>query len=244
MARNRQKKSERRAGSFRTCAGCRRRLPAGKAVRLVLGPQGELLPDLYSKLPGRGVHLCPDFACFQKAADNNSFSRSLRAPARIEDPRKLFDTVLESSRDQVRAILSTAVRSGWLLAGRTEVESALERKKLALVILATDASTSLRREVLASANSGNVPCRTLLTVSDLSRFHRGKPLAVLGISHRGLARRLDREVSKASAMTISINPTQKHLANARATAKHGQLTAPSVRGKMHKRRPGASGARS
>jgi predicted RNA-binding protein YlxR (DUF448 family) len=240
VARNQRKKSERRAGPYRTCAGCRKRLPSGATVRLVLGPHGRLLPDLYSKLPGRGVHLCPDFACFKKAAENNSFSRSLRAPARIDDPRELFDTVLDSSRDQVRAILSTAARSGWLLAGRTNVKNALNDKKLALVMLATDASQSLRREIVASASSGNIPCRILLTVADLSRFNRGKPLAVLGIRHRGLARRLEREVSKTCAMTISIDPTQNHL----ATARHGHLTAPPVRGKMHKRNSGASGARS
>lgn len=209
-------------------------------MRLVLDDDGRLLPDLYAKLPGRGVHLCPDFACFKQAAENNSFSRSLRASARIDDVRRLFETVLESSRDQVRAILGTAVRSGWLIPGRTKVENALDGKQLALVMLATDASESLRSEIVSSAGSGNIPCRTLFSVSELSRFHRGKPLAVLGICHRGLARRLDREVSKAYALTISIDPTRKHL----ATARHGQLTAPSVRGKMHRRTPGASGARS
>lgn len=240
MARNRRKKSERRAGSFRTCAGCRKRRPTGMTIRLVRGPGGELLPDLYGKLPGRGVHLCPDFACFEKAAESNSFSRSLRAPTRIDDPAKLFEVVLESSLDQVRAILSTAARSALLVAGRTNVRNALHNKQLALVVLAADASPSLAEETIKSAKSVKVPCHSILTVSDLSRFHRGKPLAVLGIRHRGLARRLDSEISKAYALTISAEKTKKRL----ATARHGQLTVPSVRGKMHKRPSGTSGARS
>jgi predicted RNA-binding protein YlxR (DUF448 family) len=87
----------------------------------VRSPEGKLLPDLYGKLPGRGVHLCPDFNCFRQAVENNSFSRSFRAPTRVDDAAALFEVTLESSRDQVRAMLSTAVRSGWLLAGRTAV---------------------------------------------------------------------------------------------------------------------------
>jgi predicted RNA-binding protein YlxR (DUF448 family) len=207
-------------------------------VRLVLGPDGKLLPDLYGRLPGRGIHLCPDFACFKKAAENNSLSRSLRTSARIEDVTRLFEIVLESSRDQVRAILSTAARSGCLLAGRSNVQKALEKRQLALVVLAEDASASLRRETISRAEGKNIPCHTLLTVADLSRYHRGKPLAVLGIRHRGLARRLDLEMSKACALIISLDPTGKHLAKSR----NGQLTVPPVRGKMHKRSSGASGA--
>ena len=240
MARNRRKKSERRAGSFRTCVGCRKRSPTGMTVRLVCGPGGELLPDLYGKLPGRGVHLCPDFTCFEKAAKNNSFSRSLRAPTRIDDPTKLFEVVLESSRDQVRAILSTATRSAWLIAGRTNVRNALGNRKVALVVLAEDASQSLAEDIIKCAKNVNIPCHSILKISDLSHFHRGKPLAVLGIRHRGLARRLDAEISKAYALTTSAEKTKKRL----ATARHGQLTAPSGRGKMHKRTSGASGAHS
>jgi predicted RNA-binding protein YlxR (DUF448 family) len=209
-------------------------------VRVVRGPGGELLPDLYGKLPGRGAHLCPDFACFEKATEKNSFSRSLRAPTRIEDPAKLFEVVLESSRNQIRAILSTAARSAWLIAGRTNVDNALRNKQVALLVLATDASASLVGEIVDKAKSGKVRCHSILTVSDLSRFHRGKPLAVLGIRHRGLARRLNTEIIKAFALTTSAEKTENRL----ATAGHGQLTVPAVRGKIRERNSGTSGARS
>ena len=187
--------------------GCRSRKPARSTIRLVRSPEGKLMPDLYGKLPGRGVHLCPDFACFKKAVENNSFSRSLRAPARVDDAAALFKLSLESSREQVRAMLSTAVRSGWLLAGRTAVREALNSRTAALVVLAQDAQPALQREITASAKTGNIPCHKVLTVTDLSRYHRGKPLAVLGIRHRGLARRLDTEISKTYALTTSAEKT-------------------------------------
>jgi predicted RNA-binding protein YlxR (DUF448 family) len=187
--------------------GCRSRKPARSTIRLVRSPEGKLMPDLYGKLPGRGVHICPDFNCFRKAVENNSFSRSLRAPTRVDDAATLFKLALESSREQVRAMLSTAVRSGWLLAGRTAVREALKTRSAALVVLAQDAQPALKREISAGARAGNVPCRSVLTVADLSHYHRGKPLAVLGISHRGLARRLDTEIVKEYALTTSAEKT-------------------------------------
>jgi ribosomal protein L7Ae-like RNA K-turn-binding protein len=104
-------------------------------------------------------------------------------------------------------MLSTAVRSGWLLAGRTAVREALNSRTAALVVLAQDAQPALQREITASAQTGNIPCHQVLTVADLSRFHRGKPLAVLGIRHRGLAQRLDTEISKTYALTTSAEKT-------------------------------------
>jgi predicted RNA-binding protein YlxR (DUF448 family) len=173
----------------------------------VRSPEGGLLPDLYNKLPGRGVHLCPNFTCFRQAVENNAFSRSFRAPTRVDDAAALFEAALESSRDQVRAMLSTAVRSGWLLAGRTAVREALETRSVALVILAADAQRALQREITSGAQAGNIPCHTVLTIEDLSRYHRGKPLAVLGIRHRGLARRLGTELLKEYALTTSAEKT-------------------------------------
>ena len=187
--------------------GCRSRKPARATIRLVRSPKGQLLPDLYGKLPGRGVHLCPDFTCFRQAVENNSFSRSFRAPTRVDDATALFMLALKSSRDQVRAMLSTAVRSGWLQAGRTAVREALNDRTTALVVLARDSKPELRREISASAQAGKIPCHTALTIADLSRYHRGKPLAVLGIRHRGLARRLDVEITKEYALTTSAEKT-------------------------------------
>jgi predicted RNA-binding protein YlxR (DUF448 family) len=187
--------------------GCRSRKPARATIRLVRSPEGQLLPDLYGKLPGRGVHLCPDLACFRQAVESNSFSRSFRAPTRVDDASALFRLALESSRDQVRAMLSTAVRSGWLLAGRTAVREALQTRGVALVLLAQDAQPALLREIAAGAQAENIPCHRALSVADLSRYHRGKPLAVLGIRHRGLARRLDVEITKEYALTSSAEKT-------------------------------------
>jgi ribosomal protein L7Ae-like RNA K-turn-binding protein len=107
----------------------------------------------------------------------------------------------------VRAMLSIAVRSGWLLAGRTAVREALETRSVALVVLARDAQQALQKEITAGATAGNIPCHTVLTAADLSRYHRGKPLAVLGIRHRGLARRLHTEISKEYALTTSVEKT-------------------------------------
>ncbi len=41
----------------RMCIVSRRSLPADALIRFVAGPDGQVVPDLKRRLPGRGAHL-------------------------------------------------------------------------------------------------------------------------------------------------------------------------------------------
>ena len=85
-------------------------MPRKATVRLVRGQpvngdmSAEVEPDLFGKLPGRGVHLCPDVACFEKAARQQSFSRAFRKPTTLSDSAGLAGRFLEASVGQVKAL--------------------------------------------------------------------------------------------------------------------------------------------
>jgi predicted RNA-binding protein YlxR (DUF448 family) len=68
---------------IRSCAGCGRRAPKRELVRFV-AREGALTPGL--RLEGRGVYTCRRLACFERAAANRAFARTLRRTVRI-DPR-------------------------------------------------------------------------------------------------------------------------------------------------------------
>lgn len=239
MAVNRKKRTGRRAGSFRTCCGCRKRLLRKDTLRLVRDRNkdgqatGNLLPDLYGKLPGRGVHLCPDLACFHRAAQQ-ALSRAFKAHVRIEDPAKLASIFLQAAYDRIKSLLSTVQRSGWMVAGRTAVRVGLQGKQLALLVLAGDASADLSREMEARASESRIPCFPVFSVEELSKFHRGKPLAILGVKHRGIASRLAEEIQKASTLSESIKRQAKK--------PQSKLTAKSDRGKMPQQRGARAGS--
>lgn len=150
------------------------------------------------------MRLCPDLACFTAAHRQQAASRAFRRRTSFGDPRSLATEFLELSRKQALAQLSVARRSGFVVAGRTAVVAALKAGRGALVLLATDGSSSLKREIGLLAENKNVPAFSALDKQSLSSFHNGKPLAVLAISHRGVAGRLGSELKKMCRLRDSL----------------------------------------
>lgn len=224
MKKTKRKRSGRRAGSFRTCIGCRDRLPRESCLRLTLDAQGTVWPDLYQRMPGRGAHLCPNLECISQAAERNAFSRAFRARVESVDPLGLAGSFIEGGRGQVASMLATALRSGWLQAGRSVVGEHLQAGRTALVLLAEDASAALTRDMKKQTGARGVPCHRLLSQEEMGRYHNGKPLAVIGIGHRGMASRLRKLLDRTVALMES---TTKWHENHRQ-----ELTGRMVRGKM------------
>lgn len=229
------KRAGRRAGSYRTCQGCRRRILRRASLRIIRDPEGRCRPDLFGKLPGRGMHVCPNIACFEAAKRNQAASRAFHKQTSFGDPRTMAATFLDSGRRQALAQLSVAVRSGFLIAGRTAVMDALKAGRSAMVLLATDGSHSLRREVSSLAGQNKVPSFSALDKQSLSSFHHGKPLAVVAVSHRGIASRLSYELKKICELQDSLGEFVE---------REGHLTVNSVRGKMRTHHTDGSGRRS
>ena len=68
-------------GPIQTCVGCGRKAPQAELIRFAASG-GELVPG--AGLPGRGAYTCPRLACFERAASRRAFSRTLRAPVRVD----------------------------------------------------------------------------------------------------------------------------------------------------------------
>jgi hypothetical protein len=61
--------------------GCGRKAPQEELMRFV-ARDGKLMPA--PKAPGRGVYTCRRLECFERAASNRGFARTLRTPVRVE----------------------------------------------------------------------------------------------------------------------------------------------------------------
>ncbi len=62
---------------LRQCAGCREMKAKNELVRVVRSPEGEISLDFRGKAPGRGVYVCPNLACLQRAQKARALERSL-----------------------------------------------------------------------------------------------------------------------------------------------------------------------
>src|SRR3954469_8675420 len=71
-----------RSATMRMCAVRRAVRPIGELIRFVVSPQGEVVPDLKRKLPGRGLWVTASRQTVAEAVRRNHFSRGFRRDVR------------------------------------------------------------------------------------------------------------------------------------------------------------------
>jgi len=149
--------TERRQGRrkpVRTCVGCDKEDEAENLVRLVVGPDGEIVFDLAGHSFGRGAHLHPSLSCIAKAG--RGLSRSFKKPVQV-DPQALSRSLVEAADRRIGGLLSAAARSGAVDVGFESVDLALKKGMVPLVVVATDAgscaSASSIRQAVADGHA-------------------------------------------------------------------------------------------
>lgn len=153
---------------------------ADALLRFVVGPQGQVVPDIKRKLPGRGCWVTGERQIVEKAVSGSLFARALKqkvtAPADLVDQ---IDNLLASAAVQSMVMarkagqatsgamqVDKAVRSGRALAALHAVEAAadgirkIDQARAATVHLGgpeTDAFSLLTTEQMSFAfGGGNV----------------------------------------------------------------------------------------
>lgn len=82
---------------MRKCVGCGTSRPKQELIRIAA--QNEKLNiDIDGKAPGRGVYVCPNRDCIEKASKNNGFKRSLKKNIETDVLKKLFEELDEYER--------------------------------------------------------------------------------------------------------------------------------------------------
>ncbi|MGA9412636.1 MAG: DUF448 domain-containing protein, partial [Roseobacter sp.] len=67
---------DRSDGPDRKCIASGEVHPKYGLIRFVVGPEGQVVPDILGKLPGRGIYVAADRAAIDKAASKGLFARS------------------------------------------------------------------------------------------------------------------------------------------------------------------------
>src|SRR5689334_12542245 len=98
-------------------------LPEARLLRFVAGPDGQVVPDVEAKLPGRGLWLRATREAIAEAVAKRSFSRAAKASVKADESlpslseARLVQRMLQG--------LGLARRSGELILGFDQVEKAL-----------------------------------------------------------------------------------------------------------------------
>ena len=136
------------AATQRTCALTRNVLPIDCLLRFVVGPQGDAVPDLRRKLPGRGLWITATRTALEEAMTRKVFARAFKREVRVaDDLAPQTERLLERSALDALAI---AGKSGNVLTGFSKVEAALAqgvKADVVALIHARDAAADGRRKL-------------------------------------------------------------------------------------------------
>jgi predicted RNA-binding protein YlxR (DUF448 family) len=148
-----------KSAALRLCAVSRQVKPVGELIRFVVSPQGEVVPDLKRKLPGRGLWLSTSRQVVAEAIRRHQFARGFKRDVRVA-PTLAADTEHLIARSVVEA-LAVAAKAGQVISGFAKVEALLRpgpgHSRLAALIHASDgAPDGIRKlDALARQNEGN-----------------------------------------------------------------------------------------
>lgn len=85
------------AEPLRMCAGCREHFEKKQLLRIVKTPDGGLILDAKAKASGRGVYLCRNIRCFEKAKKSRALDRMLKTTV----PQEVYNALEESLRKEL-----------------------------------------------------------------------------------------------------------------------------------------------
>lgn len=126
------------AGPMRTCIATGVEGAPEQMIRFVVGPEGEVVPDLARRLPGRGMWVRAERAALEKAVEKKLFSRAARAP--VKASAELVDRVEHLLLERTLADLGRARRAGRAVAGYVKVEQMIGRHQVGLLVVADEAA--------------------------------------------------------------------------------------------------------
>jgi predicted RNA-binding protein YlxR (DUF448 family) len=134
----------------RTCILTRRTAPREELIRLALGPNGQVAPDVRARAPGRGAWV----GVGRKALDEanakgklkGALSRALKTGV-LDVPADLSERIEAALRQHALDRLGMEAKAGNLINGSDRVEQAARAGKVHLLVHAADAGEDGRRRL-------------------------------------------------------------------------------------------------
>jgi hypothetical protein len=127
----------------RTCILSREHGSREGLIRLALSPDGQVLPDVRAKAPGRGAWIGVDRptleAALAKGKLKGALSRSFKGAA-VSVPDDLGARIEAALRQAALDRLGLEARSGNLISGSEKIETAARKGQVHMLIHACDAS--------------------------------------------------------------------------------------------------------
>jgi predicted RNA-binding protein YlxR (DUF448 family) len=179
-------------------------MPDSRLVRFVADPDGNVVPDVAAKLPGRGLWVEASRDAVNKAVEKKLFARA--AKAQVTASADLSDRAEKALVTRMLGDLGIARRSGQLVLGFDNVLRALEGPKPPKVLIeAFDGARDGKRKLYAAAHRLELKCAVIesLTSAELGLALGRENVIHAAIQPGGFAERLTFDAERLSGFRIS-----------------------------------------
>ena len=132
-------------------------------LRFVVGPGGEIVPDLAARLPGRGLWLAARRDIVERAVAKRLFARAARRPVSV--PPGFADRLEALLVQRCIEAVGLARRAGLAVAGFEKVREAVRTGKSALLLAALDGAEGGRSKLAGLAR--DLPLAVVLSAAEL-----------------------------------------------------------------------------
>jgi predicted RNA-binding protein YlxR (DUF448 family) len=181
----------------RSCLGCRTSKDKNHLIRFVLTPEKEILPDLESRLPGRGAYTCIDKRCLAAAIERRQFKRSFNHDVTVMPAEQLVEHVRQQLYGRIIGLIGLANKAGLITGGASMVGDVLKgKKKPGLVIVATDISEAIGGKLIHASAVNNVPHRTTATKDAFGAILGKAPKSAIAVASGGFVAQLMKAIDR------------------------------------------------
>ncbi|MEM9139824.1 MAG: RNA-binding protein [Pseudomonadota bacterium] len=166
MTRGGRKKD--RAAPERRCIATGESGGTAGLIRFVLSPDGQVVPDLASKLPGRGAWVTADRALVDRVVKKRLFSRAFRQP--VEPPPDLAGTLEALLLQRLVNTIALARKAGQAVAGAEKVKARINSGLAEVLLQASDGAADGKAKIANLARAvgdGRIARIQVLTAAEL-----------------------------------------------------------------------------
>lgn len=141
--------AQRDGESVRTCVLSGRKAPRDALIRLALGPDGMVAPDVRARAPGRGAWIGVDRAALEEAIAKGRLAKALARAFRtaVQVPADLADQIERALERAALDRLGLEARAGQLVTGSERIIDAARKGTVGLLLHARDAAADGTRRL-------------------------------------------------------------------------------------------------
>ncbi len=185
-------------------SGLRRCIVSGESreraelLRFVVGPDGEIVPDLANRLPGRGLWVAADRDSIAQAVERRRFQYAARRALSVAPDLVARVEALLARR--ALEFLGLARRAGEVVVGFEKTRAWLEAGRCAVLLSARDGAAGGRDKLARLA--GDAVIVSLFDSGELSLALGRQNVVHAALCHGGLADRFRVETSRLAGFRV------------------------------------------